>query len=106
MLELCPLKKKKGLDSLGLAQAKLGEKNLIRYSLAPAQTFRIGLCLKAAVKILGLTKLMETFQVAKSMGKRYIDLSLVVSQGSNCLMQPSESGEVYERHSIVAHLEI
>lgn len=42
LLEFCPLKKKKGLDSLGLLQIILKEKNPVRYILVPAQTFKIG----------------------------------------------------------------
>lgn len=33
-----PLRKRKGLDSVGLVQAKVRKKNLVKYSLAPAQT--------------------------------------------------------------------
>lgn len=40
LLEFCSLKKK-GLDSLELLQVILEEKNLVRYSLVPTQTFKI-----------------------------------------------------------------
>lgn len=104
----------KGLDSSGLAQAKVGERSIERYSLAPVRTLELPSCLEAGVKILGLTELMEAFYFSGSIFrwqsqwqmKRYINLSAVVSQYSNCLVHSVESGVGYESHSVIAHLEI
>ena len=96
LLEFCSLKKKKGLDSLGLLQVILEEKNLVRYSLVPTQTFKIILTHEA------YSENPQSYQTNGNMSggknqwrmKRHVDLSPRVSQSSNCLAHPSESGVI------------